>query len=157
MNGILRRRRDLMLQTPSEPPNRFIEGTYTKGTSEIVIDSAGDMTINSWGSTTANRPSIPMVRALNFVTGDTVRLVITKLSGTISAIQFCEIWVNSMKVVDNESWGTGSTPITKTITATADAGSVYFTFNNKTGGAAFTNYKVKVEIYVNAVKVFPEV
>lgn len=98
-----------------------------------------------------------MVRAIDFVTGDTVRLVVTKLSGSISASFFCEIWVNSLKVADNKSWGTGTTAIDQSVTAAADAGSVYFTMNTKSNAITFSSYKFAVEVYVNGVKKFPEV
>ena len=142
---------------PTLPPNKFVEGTITKGDTSLTVDSDGNVTVSSWKGATANRPSIPMVRAIDFKTGDSLRLVVKKISGTMSVQQYCEIWVNSFKVMSNELWGTGTTAIDKTITATADANSVYFTMNNKTGTANFSSYKFKVEIYVNGTKKFPEV
>ena len=150
-----------MLQTsePPVPPNKFIAGEYIKGTSAWSVDSSGDVTISSWGSESANQMSIKMERMIDIEIGDSVQIVVTKLSGSISAQQRADAWLcgSGMQFMQNDIWGTGDTPVSKTKTASAAPSSVYFTIRNKTGTATFSSYKFKVEVYVNGVKKFPEV
>lgn len=140
----------------SEPPispNKFVEGSYTKDASAWTVDATGNVTLTAWRGTQA----IEMIRTIDFSVGDEVGVLVTKLSGTLSKAQFVDISVCGVLIVQNSLWGTGTTAISKTITAPSASTSKYFEILNRTGTATLMDYKFKVDVYVNGTKVFPEV
>ena len=144
----------------SEPPispNKFVEGSYTKGDSAWTVDATGNVTLTSWRTSLFDIPDIEMIRAIDFSAGDEVKVVITKLSGTLSAAQFTDISVCGVLIVQNSLWGTGTTAVSKTTTAPSASTSKYLEIKNRTGTATLTDYKFKVDVYVNGTKVFQEV
>lgn len=157
MNSILRRRGLMAQQKEIVPKNRFVEGSFTRGTSAWTVDANGDVVFSALNGSSENFPYVQMIRKIDISTGDTVRLVIKKKAGSVSRAQFANIWVCGYKIATNTSWETGSTPIDVSGIAGTASTNAYLTINNLTGTATYSSYKVSVEVYVNGTKVFPEV
>lgn len=151
-----RRRALIAQQKKIVPKNRFVEGSFTRGTSAWTVDANGDVVFSALKGNAENRPYVQMIRKIYISSGDTVRLVIKRKAGSVSAAQFVDLWVCGYQIASNKSWGTGSTPIDVSGTAGAASSNAYLTINNRSGTASYSSYKVSVEVYVNGTKVFPE-
>lgn len=152
---LTQRRRAIMASASKIKPNGFIEGTYTNGTSAWSVNSAGEITITTWSGGWQNALTPKIMRYLDILPGDSVRVIVRKVSGTISRSPFVTFTVNNLSVLSNESWKKEATAVDKTFTATANPSSTQFYINNITGNATITNYKVRFEIFCNGKKIFP--
>lgn len=151
----LDRRRALMGSEKKTEPNGFVKGTFTHGQSAWTIDSDGEMLITAWKSSVANSLQPEIERTLDIKAGDSVRVVVTKISGTISVAQFADISVCGLDVLSNESWGKWKTAVDKTFTASTNPIGTSFYIGNRAGTATITSYRVRFEIYANGKKIFP--
>lgn len=148
------RRRGLM-GTEKPEPNGFIEGTFTNGQSAWSVDSAGEVVVTAWKGASTNALRLQIDRTLDINAGDSVRVVVTKISGTLSIAQSCDFNVCNLSVLPNASWSNGTTAVNKTFTASHNPSGTVFYIGNRAGTATVTNYRIKFEIYANGTKVFP--
>lgn len=153
------RRRVLMVATAEPPidPINFTPGSFTQGTSawNVAENNSGEFTVTAWIGMWANRIAVKMSRSIEISTGDVVRFVAKKVSGTLSASQFAEVALGGLSIQNNGAWNNGATAIDKTVTATSNVMAQTINISNRSGTATATNYKVKITIYINGQQVFP--
>ena len=145
-----------LVQDRSEVKNGFVNGTYANGTSSCSI-SNNILSISTFDSGQDNRPNVYFKYPLNIQTGDTVRVLITKKSGSVSGAIYVDAWVAGNKIVGNKAWGTGNTALDQTLSSPGNSNTKVVVFNNRTGNKTYTNYKCSIQIFVNSVQVLPEV
>ena len=146
-----------LVQDRSEVKNGFEDGSYTAGSTSMSI-SNNILSISKWsGGASANHVTLRFKYPLNIQTGDTVRIVVNKTAGTMSAAQYCNISVGGNTIISNKLWDKGSTAIDLTNTSPGNANNLAFVPQNRTSTASFTGYKCSVKVYVNSIQVLPEV
>ena len=152
-----RRRRGLLAETAETvEKNCLAPGEYTNGSSVYSVDRSGWLWIRGWSANAANKLVVPLLRPLNVAVGDTLRVLIKKVSGTVSSSFFVDGYVGGNKFSNNLIWESGATAQDCSMTATStNAGQLTLKDNNTT--ATFTNYAVSIQIFVNGQQKIPEV
>lgn len=145
-----------LVQDRSEVKNNFDGGTYTMGTSSGTV-TGNRLSITAFNNGDSNALTLKFDYPLNIQTGDTVRVLIKKVSGSVSKVSFTNIYVGNNKVVNNVAWQTGNTPIDITSTVSTSNNTLTVVIQTHSVQPTYTNYAVSITIYVNGVQVLPEV
>ena len=154
MVSLLQRRREIM-QLIKKERNGYVDGTYTNGNSSWSV-SNNVISISSLSGSYGNRMKILFKEGLNIQTGDTVRVLAQRTSGSISGIYYVDVWVGGNKIVNNKLWNKTATALDQSLASPGNSNSLYVEINNRTGDKTYTNYKCTVKIFVNGVQVLPE-
>lgn len=156
---LMQRRRALMMATAEPPidPINFSPGSFTNKTSawNAEENNSGELTITAWKATWAKRITAQLSRNIKISSGDVVRFVAKKVSGTLSRAQFADVYIGRMAIGDNVNWSNGTTAFDKTVTASSNVTANVIDLANRTGTATATDYKVKITIYINGQQAFP--
>lgn len=142
--------------------NNFVPGTYTRGSSVFVVDSDGFITVSSWPKGWDNDVWIPFYQSFQVKTGDSVKVRITGLSGSASKNFLANIGPYNKSisagiwVFQNATLKNGLRESYFSKTATADIDCAVLRMENNSAEVTFNNWKLKVEIFVNGVRVIPE-
>lgn len=151
MNLLIRRR--MMMASVEEEPNGF-KDSASVGLGRTVASMAdGILSITNWASANANRMVLPFKKPIEIKSGDTVRILVKRKSGSMSGVVFAYGILGSWTAVNNQTWGTGATPLDKTATATSNITASSLILRQNTAVRTYTNYKVTINIYVNGVLV----
>jgi hypothetical protein len=151
-----RRRVLLAKEARTVEKNCLVPGDYTNGTSRYQVDKYGNLRITTWGGAWANRLMIPLLRPLNVAVGDTLRVVIKRVGGTVSTTFAVDGYLGSNLFSENSTWATGDTAQDKTVAATSKSAG-QLTLNDRSREAVFTDYAVSFQIFVNGQQLIPEV
>ena len=148
--SILQRRRALM-SAPNDEKNAIIPGNYTNGSSTYSVDADHLIHLNgTFNARESNGIKLPFKEALSIQNGDTVRIKIIKVSGSLNGANVTSAKIGSNTVIQNKSVSTGATFIDNTHTATATYSGDYFVFwRSNDPSYTFTNYVARLEIYIN--------
>lgn len=148
------RRRGLMMQKVEDTVTGLAPGTgYGKTTSTIVsVNNDGQIVIEKWTIGYENRFEVPFKNTVNIKNGDSVQLILKKVSGTAQT-KFSSLWLYTPSW---QLWANVSTPFNsstiKSITVTASKDYALSKLvmqihsSNLPEGYQFT---MSVEIYVN--------
>lgn len=152
----------MMATNASYIPNNFVPGTYTRGSSVFVVDSDGYITVSSWPKGWNDDVWIPFYREFQVKTGDTVSVRVTGLSGSASKMLLAYIGPFNKSIgagvwaFQNATLKDGLRESWFSRTATGDIDCAVLRMENNSDGVTFKNWKLKVEIFVNGVRVIPE-
>ena len=156
---LMDRRRALMMAEREPPidPINFTPGSFTQGTSawNVAENNSGEITITAWNNSWVNRIAAQMSRNLEILSGDVIRFVAKKVSGTLSRAQYVDAHIGALTIGTNVEWKNGTTALDKTVTASSNVTANVISLNNRTGSATSTDYKVKITIYINGQQAFP--
>ena len=156
MTSLARRRRALMGKQGGAAKNGLVPGTYTGGSSEWVVDADGVVSVVSWSRTAPNGVTIPFASAVPANVGDSIRVVVQKTNGTMSASPYSYVNVGPA-ILTNQTWSNGATAVDKTITYDGETPIGHFYADYRVGAPTFNNYQFKVFVYVNGNQVIPGV
>lgn len=157
----MNRRRALIMVQKIVQKNNYVAGTYTKGTSTFIVDENGDITISSFGSGASNAIEIPFLHAISIKTNDTVRILLTKKSGTLGGgatgltVGVYDANDNNLTVVSGASVGQTTNIVDKTATANTDLSASKIRFQ-VSSNRTFTDFKFTAQIFINGTQVVPE-
>lgn len=149
------RRRALMGAAKKEEPNGLLPGTgYGQGSSDVSVNGNGNLVLTTLKSGWANRMSLPFIRPIPVHNGDSIRLKITKKSGSAND-GYGDIFLNdSLQLTINTaiSWSK-ETVADLTITSTKDLSASYITISRRnstvTGPGTYA-----LQLYINGEEQF---
>ena len=146
-----------LVQDRSEVKNGFVDGSYTHGSSAATI-SNNTINITAFPSGAGNSQTFRYKYPLNIQIGDTIRLVIQKVSGSMSSNTFVDATVGGNWVANNKNWSNTQTiALDESSTSTTDNNETYVVIQTRSTSPTFTNYTCRIKVYVNGVQVLPEV
>lgn len=143
------------VQDRSEVKNTFVDGSYAKGSSSATL-TGNRLSINSFVIGSSNGLLLQFKYPLNIKTGDTLRLLIKKVSGTTSN-SFLSADIGGNNVCTNKSWGTGTTTVDATKTSTTSNNTLNLALQLLSSTPKLNGYVATITVYVNGVQVLPEV
>lgn len=134
----------------------LVDGTFAGGSSSFTVED-NVVQVNSFAVNAANKVQIQARYPFDYKSGDTVRILIKKKSGTLSGYQGCDIWVGGQIIVDNKLWDTGTTALDKSLAVSNDATNAIIQFGARATVPTWTDYTFTIQIFVNGDQVLPEV
>ena len=150
---------DLVLSVEPRKANRFLNMSKVtdSGDTEYSV-SDNILSIKKWKATGSYNLSIPFGQPLGLSAGDTVRVVITRTSGSVNSGVAVYVMVGGNVVISNKTWSGDATAMDQSGTVpSSPTNTLYVSFRNSAATRTYTNYKVSIKVYLNGTQVLPEV
>ena len=148
----------LVMSVQDRKPNRFVDWSYSADSGDTVYSMSDNvLTITKWKAVSSNNLAVSAQRPIVAASGDTMRIVVTKKSGSVSASIYVNANAGGKAIANNVSWGTGTTALDVSTTLTDTANNASVTFKNRSYAPAYSNYKAQIAVYKNGVQILPEV
>ncbi len=149
------RRRALMGAAKKEEPNGLLPGTgYGQGSSDVSVNGNGNLVLTILKNGWANRMSLPFIRPIPVHNGDSIRLKISKKSGSANA-GYGDIFLNNgFQLLINGviNWSKENVA-DLTITSTNDLSASYITINGRNSTVTGTG-TYALQLYINGEEQF---
>lgn len=156
MTELMRRRRALMAQK-SEPQGNRVDHIDVYGSTVVTLNSDQTITMTAWQGQWSGRFRIYWKDTITTVAGDTIKIRLTKISGTAPhGTAYLALYPNELTLISNKYFDTNfiDKDITKTITADRENDSLNF---NCTSTMTISEPLVfRLSIWVNNVLVLGE-
>ena len=149
------RRRALIGAAKKEEPNGLLPGTgYGNGSSDISVNDNGDLVLTSLGGGAVNKMMLPFIRPIPVHNGDSIRLKISKKSGSANQVYGDALLNDSLELADNKVFYWSKENVADiTITSTNDLNASYIAIiartNVVTGPGTYA-----LQLYINGEEQF---